>query len=122
MRVWIWMLVLVGGAAAAQDLTLVRAQRVITMDPARPFATAFAFDGSGKLVAVGEGDELAKVHPQAVTLDLGDATVVPGLIDAHGHVPGLGLTLSIADLTGTRSKAEIVERLKAFEARLAKDA
>lgn len=122
MRVSSWMLCLLAGTAGASELTVVRAQRVITMDPARPFATAFAHDREGRITAVGDAQQLASAHPDAGTLDLGDATVVPGLIDAHGHVPGLGLTLSIADLTGTRSKAEIVERLKAFEGRLDQDA
>src|SRR5690606_18738191 len=48
----------------------------------------------------------------------GDATVVPGLIDAHGHLLGQGLTHLTANLVGTASKAEVIERLQAFEATL----
>ena len=121
MRAWLWTLCLLGGGAAAADLTLVRGGRIITMDPARPFATGFVYDDSGAIVAVGDAAALAQAHPEAKPLDFGAATVVPGLIDAHGHVPGLGVTLGIADLTGTTSKAAIVERLKAFEGKLAKD-
>ena len=121
MRAWLCTLCLLGGSAAAADLTLVRSARIITMDPARPFATGFVYDDTGAIVAVGDAVALAQAHPRARPLDFGAATVVPGLIDAHGHVPGLGATLAIADLSGTTSKAAIVERLKAFEGRLARD-
>ncbi len=41
--------------------------------------------------------------------------MIPGLIDAHAHLMGLGHALMQADLVGTRSKAEVIERLQAFE-------
>ena len=54
--------------------------------------------------------------------DAQGATVVPGLIDAHAHLMGLGFALMQADLVGTRSKAEVVGRLQAFAAKLPADA
>ena len=74
-----------------------------------------AYDGSGRILAVGEIDVLAKQYPQARRVDVGSATVVPGLIDAHAHVGGLGLAMLSADLVGTRDKAEILQRLRAHE-------
>jgi RNA chaperone Hfq len=43
-------------------------------------------------------------------------TLLPGLIDAHGHVMGLGLGLISLDVTGTKSLAELQERLRAYAA------
>ncbi|WP_439101432.1 amidohydrolase family protein, partial [Congregibacter sp.] len=40
-------------------------------------------------------------------------TLLPGLIDAHGHVAGLGSALASVDLTGSASEAEAVARLSA---------
>ena len=81
-------------------------------------AHALAYDASGKILAVGETDELLARYPQARRLDVGKATVVPGLIDAHAHVGGLGFAMMGADLVGTRDKAEVFARLKAKAAGL----
>lgn len=108
---------LLATSIATAEPLLVSAARIHTMDPALPQATALLIEES-RIVAVGAVDALAAQHPQARRIDLGDATVVPGLIDAHGHVLGLGMALSRADLVGTRSKSEVIARLKAHEKKL----
>ena len=40
--------------------------------------------------------------------------MLPGLIDAHGHVMGLGFAIIQLDLTGTTSVEEMKQRLKAY--------
>ena len=104
--------------AADADATLLTAARIHTMDAATPQATAMAYDSDGRILAVGQSDALAQRYPAARRLDLGTATVVPGLIDAHAHVGYLGLTMMGADLVGTRSKAEAIARLRAKAAAL----
>jgi predicted amidohydrolase YtcJ len=42
------------------------------------------------------------------------ATLLPGLIDAHGHVTSHGRALSAVDLVGSDSEADSVARVKAF--------
>ena len=42
----------------AQEVTVLTAARIHTMDPARPTARAMAFDTDGRILAVGESDEL----------------------------------------------------------------
>lgn len=42
-------------------------------------------------------------------------TMLPGLIDAHGHILNYGLSLLRVDMTGTRSEQEAVERVIAFQ-------
>jgi predicted amidohydrolase YtcJ len=100
--------------APAPGITVLLAQRIDTMDAARPRAEAMAFDAGGAILALGGRDELLAKYPGAARIDAGDATVVPGLIDAHGHMSGLGMTFLTADLVGTSGKAEILERLRKF--------
>ncbi|WP_336972369.1 amidohydrolase [Sphingobium aromaticiconvertens] len=47
-------------------------------------------------------------------LDGKGRTLIPGLIDAHGHVMGLGLSLITLDLSQTRSLAEAQAKIRAY--------
>lgn len=47
-------------------------------------------------------------------LDAGGKTLIPGLIDGHGHVMGYGLSLVTLDLSGTRSLAEAQAKIRAY--------
>ena len=110
--------VLCGGSwmatAHAADVQLLTAARIHTSDPQHPTATAMAWDASGRLLAVGNAKDLATRYPDAQRIDAGDATVIPGLIDAHGHVMGLGLALMQANLVDTTSKTDVLARLQEF--------
>lgn len=59
---------------------------------------ALAFDDSGKLVAVGSARQVAAKAKGFQHIDVAGKTVLPGLIDAHGHVFGLGEVATSADL------------------------
>lgn len=65
--------------------------------------TALAFDAQGKILAVGSAAEVAAKAPGARRVDMGGKTLLPGLIDAHGHVFGLGQMLTQLDLSPTTS-------------------
>ncbi len=118
MRPVLALLVLVPALAAAQPSRLVvHNARVYTVDDARPTAEAFAVE-DGRFVAVGSEAEILGRYDGWPRTDLGGRTVVPGLIDAHAHLMGLGEALLQADLVGTTSKAEVVARLRAFAADL----
>jgi predicted amidohydrolase YtcJ len=111
--------VIAGGAHAAPAATsaLVNA-RIHTLDDSRPAAEALAWDATGRIIAVGRREEVLAQAPGATLHDALGATVVPGLIDAHAHLMGLGYALMRADLTGTRGKAEVIARLREFAATL----
>ena len=49
-------------------------------------------------------------------LDAGGKTLIPGLIDAHGHVMGYGLSLITLDLSDTKSLAEAQAKIRAYAA------
>jgi predicted amidohydrolase YtcJ len=48
-------------------------------------------------------------------VDLGGATVLPGLVDAHVHFPSWALGLRELSLFGTRSLSEALERIEAAD-------
>ena len=102
-------------AVSADEVTLLTAARLHTGDPAQPTAEAIAWDRQGRLLALGEAEELARRFPAAKRIDAGAVTVVPGLIDAHAHLMNLGFALLRADLVGATSKADVIARLQAFE-------
>jgi hypothetical protein len=109
------------GAHAAGAGVLVNA-RIHTLGDGRAVAEALAWDATGRIIAVGGRDEVVAKAVGAPVHDARGATVVPGLIDAHAHLMGLGYALMRTDLVGTRSKAEVVARLQAFAAQLPPDA
>ena len=105
-------LLMCAGAVQAQ-VQVVTAGRVHTSDASRPVAEAMAWDADGRILAVGGTRELLARYPDATRIDAAGKTVIPGLIDAHAHVGGLGVAMLSADLVGTRDKAEILQRLRA---------
>ena len=99
-------------AGAAADLVLTNAV-VLTVDARRPRAEAVAVRGN-RIVAVGGAAEVqALVGPKTRVLDLRGRIVVPGFDDSHAHLLGIGFARLDVDLTGTRSYAEVVERVAA---------
>jgi predicted amidohydrolase YtcJ len=99
-------------AAHPADL-IVTARHIYTVDPVRPTVGAFAVS-AGRIVFAGSAREaMALRGPATRVLDLGDRTVIPGIVDAHLHLVGLGTSLRIVDLVGTRSYEEVIARIVA---------
>src|SRR5690554_5121086 len=69
----------------------------------------------GKILEIGLKPELELKYKIKETYDAKGNTVVPGLIDAHAHLYGLGLGLQNVDLIGTTSFDEVLGRLVAFQ-------
>lgn len=104
--------------ATAQDRgpeTIWIGGNIYTMDPVRPRAEALAVEG-GRIVAVGEEAQIRALAGEGTVVeDLSGATVLPGLIDAHGHMAGLGLFgLGRLDLSGAASYEQMIERVAAY--------
>lgn len=97
---------------APADLIVTNA-RVYTADEAHPIVDALAVRG-GRLAFVGDTrGALALKGAATKVVDLGGRTVIPGMVDAHGHVSGLGSALAIVDLTGAASYDEVIARVVA---------
>lgn len=103
------------GPVHAAETHLLTAARIHTSDPKQPVAEAMAWDDSGRVLALGEAKALLARYPDAARIDAGKATVIPGLIDAHAHLMGLGYAMMRADLVGTQDKADVIARLRAYE-------
>jgi len=69
----------------------------------------------GKFIGVGSNDAIQNKFVATETVDAKNQTIVPGLIDAHCHFAGLGLSLQKVNLRGTKSYDEILEKLVAFK-------
>src|SRR5437763_611566 len=66
----------------------------------------------GRVLALGSPRQLARFGGDEV--DLQGRTVLPGLIDAHGHLRHLAEALLTADLEGARSQEEAAGRVAEF--------
>ncbi len=92
---------------------IVKAGRVWTGDPARPWAEAVAAR-AGEIVAVGSWEEAQRFRgPVTHVLDRSREFIIPGLIDAHGHLSELGAEREQIDLRGVASLDEVAALVKA---------
>jgi predicted amidohydrolase YtcJ len=97
-------------APAPADLILVNT-RIYTVDDSHPFVQAMAVR-AGRVAFVGSTREALLLRgPSTQVLDLAGRTVIPGMVDAHAHLFGLGVFLRDIDLTDTRSFEAIVSRI-----------
>jgi predicted amidohydrolase YtcJ len=90
---------------------------VRTMDPVRPTASGLAL-GGGRVLALGEAGELEAAGlrgPETIVIDVAGATVLPGLIDAHGHFGHVARSMATAVDCRTppnRSVSDILDRAR----------
>jgi predicted amidohydrolase YtcJ len=94
---------------------------IYTVNELQPTVEAMAFNSQGVILGLGTNQKIRSAFQNATSLDLQGKTVIPGLIDSHGHLTGLALSLTRAQLAGTTSKEEIFERLQEHEQKLADD-
>ena len=91
-------LLLAGSATAQQQSIVVRAARMVDVTKGQLVAPAVLVISGDKIRSVGQSE----VPAGARTIDLGDLTLLPGLIDAHTH-----LTMDISGDWVTRSVREL---------------
>lgn len=89
-----------------------------TMDAAQPRAEAMLVR-DGKIDSLGPGEAIEqRAGANAERIDLQGRTVLPGLIDAHGHLQGLGaFGMGRLDLSAARSFSDVVGAVKEQVAR-----
>ncbi|MDB5111620.1 MAG: amidohydrolase [Mucilaginibacter sp.] len=116
----LWLALLLLATACKQkefnaDL-LVKNALVYTVDSNFTNAQAFVING-GKIVAVGNDDDLEKKYLAREVIDAQGKPVYPGFIDAHTHFYRYGLTLQEVKVKGTQSWSEVIDSVKVFAAR-----
>jgi predicted amidohydrolase YtcJ len=98
-----------GPAAAASQETVYTNARIYTGDSTRPRAEALAIR-DGRIVAVGSTEDVRRSLGEAAdVVDLAGRVVLPGLIDAHGHIASLGaFGLGVIDLSAAASFEDVI--------------
>ncbi|TIU64372.1 MAG: amidohydrolase, partial [Mesorhizobium sp.] len=95
---------------------VVTSAKILTMDPARPAASAMAV-ANGRILAVGDATEVLPFAGNLTRMiDAAGRSVLPGFIEAHMHVFGGGAILNDLLLTGTKGKTAIREKVRAHAA------
>mgnify|MGYP005834402849 CR=1 FL=1 len=91
---------------SAADLILTNARvYTLSLEPQRVEAVVIR---GGRIVFAGSAESAERQRGDRTrVLDLGGATVIPGLVDAHAHLLSLGRSLSEVNLVGTKTKEEI---------------
>ena len=105
-------------SAPALSTTLIENARGIQIGPDGKIDRfrGLVVNDQGKVVQVLRGPG-APVMPFDKRVDAGGRTLLPGLIDAHGHVMGLGLAALQLDLVGTNSVEDLQARLRDYAGR-----
>jgi len=88
---------------------------IYTVDEHFSNAEAFAVK-DGRFVAVGSTTDVRARYVSDRELDMQGAPVYPGFHDAHCHFVSLGANLSVANLRGSASYNEVLERIAAHYA------
>jgi len=71
---------------------------------------------NGRIVEVGSEKAILNAYNSSQKTNLMGKTVFPGFIDAHCHFVGYGLGLNRVSLVGTKSFAEVLQKVKEFTA------
>ena len=84
------------GCADSSADTIFFGDNIVTMDPDQPTVEAVAVRGE-TIVAAGSIDEVMALEGGSTrVVDLGDQALVPGFIDAHGHVYSVAINFVLA--------------------------
>ena len=98
-------------AADAVDLIVVNGN-IYTVNEKQPRAEAFAVKDQ-RIAVVGSTADVRKLGSATTRMiDLGGKTVVPGLIDSHCHIFGIGEREMRLNLEGTNSLQDFVAKVK----------
>jgi predicted amidohydrolase YtcJ len=110
MKNLILLLLVVSAGSCLADTLYVNA-RFYTVDVNQSQADAL-YEVDGKIAFVGnESQARAKVSDRADIVDLHGFTVVPGFIEGHGHIMGIGFANLNLDLTHVANYDELVEKV-----------
>lgn len=86
---------------------------IYTVDSAFSVVEAMVIK-NGNILAVGKSSDVLSEYDAKSKIDLKGQAIYPGFIDAHCHFFGYGADLVRADLYGTKSFEEVLERLIVF--------
>jgi predicted amidohydrolase YtcJ len=100
-------------SAVAADTALYNISGYTSTDKGLVEFSVLLFDEEGRVVATGD-DTILEQYPNATRIDGSKRTVLPGIIDAHAHVTGLGFLQTEVNLAGSPSVDEAVAAIAQF--------
>ena len=107
-----------GWASSTQAVDLIFTGTIITVDENQPTAEAVAVSGD-KIVAVGNREAILELATDSTRMiDLGEHVLLPGFIDAHGHMAMYGSLVQMVNLSSppvgpVKNMQDVVDILKA---------
>lgn len=110
-------LLLAGPAWAAKTLVVNANGYTLSEGRLQRFSTLLVGDDGKVLATLPRGASEPKLAAGDFRLDARGRTLIPGLIDSHGHVMGLGLGLRQLDLAPATSLEDAQQRIRAYAAR-----
>lgn len=102
--------ILIAAASGQIADLVVRGARIYTVNPAQPTASAIAVK-DGRILALGDRLE-QHIGPATKVVEANGATIIPGLIDSHVHLAGLGQGLEMLDLREANSIEEVLAMVR----------
>jgi predicted amidohydrolase YtcJ len=102
--------ILIAAASGQIADLVVRGARIYTVNAAQPTASAIAVK-DGRILAVGDRLD-PHIGPATKVMEANGATIIPGLIDSHVHLAGLGQGLEMLDLREANSIEEVLAMVR----------
>ena len=86
---------------------------IYTLDSNQPLVESVVVE-NGRILDLGSHHDMSLQWGRSGSkiIDLGGKMVTPGLIDSHLHLSGLAFNFIDLDLTGIKSKAEMLDKIK----------
>lgn len=111
-----------GAAPVSDTATVYYNGDIITMEGDSAVYVEALLEKSGKIVFVGDkATAIQQAGDKVRKIDLAGKTLVPGFIDAHGHMVYHGKNLMDKSLSGVKDIPELIERMKQHVAQIPSD-
>jgi predicted amidohydrolase YtcJ len=96
---------------ASDRLLVVRNATVLAGSSLERLEASSIIIRDGRIAWIGGESALPAWAEDGETIDASGMTVLPGLVDAHAHIAGLGAALDTVDLVGASSYEEVISRI-----------
>jgi len=91
---------------------LLKNGNIITLDEKNPRASALAIRGDRILWVGNDSDSAAFLGANTRTMDMEGATLIPGFIEGHAHLTGIGMAQMILDLRDVTTWDQVIAIVK----------
>lgn len=108
--IYFLMIVLQSCSSKLQADLIIHHAKIYTVDEAFSVVEAMAIKDK-KIIATGTNNNILGKYESTQVIDASGKVILPGLIDAHCHFTGFATDMWKCNLVGTKSFAEIVEKI-----------